>query len=125
MLRIYKQFFIITNIPWRNNSMIHISPLPTAPANASIIPEDNAALGNEITRLAGHINAAQHRFLTLLAATARRLCCVPPWSRYVEAHHVQHWCDGGVTKVNNLVLLCRHHHRLPHQEGYEIVRERG
>ncbi|OGT74161.1 MAG: hypothetical protein A3H44_13605 [Gammaproteobacteria bacterium RIFCSPLOWO2_02_FULL_57_10] len=46
-------------------------------------------------------------------------CCE---SRYVDAHHVQHWCDGGETKLDNLVLLCRHHHRLLHQEGYEIVR---
>ncbi|MDP1931165.1 MAG: DUF222 domain-containing protein [Gammaproteobacteria bacterium] len=46
-------------------------------------------------------------------------CCE---SRYVDAHHVQHWCDGGETKMDNLVLLCRHHHRLLHQEGYEIVR---
>ncbi|MDP1930749.1 MAG: DUF222 domain-containing protein [Gammaproteobacteria bacterium] len=46
-------------------------------------------------------------------------CCE---SRYVDAHHVQHWCDGGETKMDNLVLLCRHHHRLLHQEGYEIER---
>jgi hypothetical protein len=46
-------------------------------------------------------------------------CCE---SRYVDAHHVQHWCDGGETRLDNLVLLCRHHHRLLHQEGYEIVK---
>ena len=46
-------------------------------------------------------------------------CCE---SRYVDAHHVQHWCDGGETSLDNLVLLCRHHHRLLHQEGYEIVK---
>jgi hypothetical protein len=40
----------------------------------------------------------------------------------VDAHHVQHWCDGGETRLDNLVLLCRHHHRLLHQEGYEIVK---
>lgn len=46
-------------------------------------------------------------------------CCE---SRYLDAHHVQHWCDDGETKMNNLVLLYRHHLRLLHQEGYEIVR---
>ncbi len=46
-------------------------------------------------------------------------CCE---SRYVDAHHVQHWCDGGEARLDNLVLLCRHHHRLLHQEGYEIVK---
>ena len=38
----------------------------------ALIPKDNAALSDEITRLAGHINAAQHRFLTLLAALIKR-----------------------------------------------------
>jgi hypothetical protein len=38
----------------------------------------------------------------------------PPWC---DAHHVQHWADGGVTAVSNLVLLCRRHHRLVHGPG--------
>lgn len=46
-------------------------------------------------------------------------CCE---SRYVDAHHVIHWSDGGETKLHNLVLLCRHHHRLLHHEGYDITR---
>jgi hypothetical protein len=39
----------------------------------------------------------------------------------VDAHHIHHWCDGGETRLGNLVQLCRHHHRLLHQEGFEIV----
>jgi hypothetical protein len=35
---------------------------------------------------------------------------------------VQHWCDGGETRLDNLVLLCRHHHRLLHQDGYKMVK---
>lgn len=27
-----------------------------------------------------------------------------------EAHHIQPWWDGGPTALNNLVLLCKHHH---------------
>jgi len=40
--------------------------------------------------------------------------------KYVDAHHVQHWADGGETKMDNLVLLCRHHHRLVHEGGYGV-----
>lgn len=36
------------------------------------IPQDNDELSNEITRLAGHINAANYRFLKLLAALVER-----------------------------------------------------
>ncbi len=44
-------------------------------------------------------------------------CCE---SKYVDAHHIHHWCDGGETKMDNLVLLCRKHHRLIHEENYQI-----
>jgi hypothetical protein len=41
-------------------------------------------------------------------------------TRYVDAHHIHHWADGGETKMDNLILLCRRHHRLVHEEGYGI-----
>jgi Domain of unknown function (DUF222)/HNH endonuclease len=37
----------------------------------------------------------------------------PPWS---DCHHVVHWGDGGDTALSNLLLLCRAHHRLVHDE---------
>ena len=40
--------------------------------------------------------------------------------RFTDAHHVRHWADGGETKLENLVLLCGHHHRLLHEEGWKI-----
>jgi len=40
--------------------------------------------------------------------------------RFVDAHHIVHWADGGETKIDNLVLLCRHHHRLVHEGGYGV-----
>ncbi|MEM8817798.1 MAG: HNH endonuclease signature motif containing protein, partial [Pseudomonadota bacterium] len=39
-------------------------------------------------------------------------------SRFVDGHHVKHWADGGETSLDNLVLLCRHHHRLVHEGSY-------
>jgi hypothetical protein len=39
---------------------------------------------------------------------------------FVDAHHITHWADGGETKMDNLVLLCRHHHRLVHEGGYAV-----
>ena len=40
--------------------------------------------------------------------------------RFVDAHHIRHWARGGETTLENLVLLCRHHHRLVHEGGYGI-----
>ena len=40
--------------------------------------------------------------------------------RFVDAHHIRRWADGGETTMPNLVLLCRHHHRLVHEGGFGI-----
>ena len=44
-------------------------------------------------------------------------------TRFVEAHHVHHWADGGETSVDNLMLLCSYHHQLLHEGGYRIRRD--
>ncbi len=43
-------------------------------------------------------------------------------TRFVDAHHIRHWADGGETHISNLVLLCRHHHRLVHEGGFGLQR---
>jgi len=40
--------------------------------------------------------------------------------RFCDAHHVKHWADGGETRLDNLVLLCRRHHRAVHEEGFGV-----
>jgi len=40
--------------------------------------------------------------------------------KHVDAHHIVHWADGGETRLDNLVLLCRHHHRQVHESGYSV-----
>jgi len=40
--------------------------------------------------------------------------------RFVDGHHIRHWSGGGETRLDNLVLLCRHHHRLVHEGGYQV-----
>ncbi|HEX6540099.1 MAG TPA: DUF222 domain-containing protein [Candidatus Dormibacteraeota bacterium] len=45
-------------------------------------------------------------------------CDRPP--EWTDAHHIIHWVDGGKTRLNNLVLLCRTHHRFVHEDGWHI-----
>ncbi len=48
-------------------------------------------------------------------------CERPP--SWCEAHHIEHWHrDGGKTNIADGVLLCRHHHLLVHNNGWEITR---
>jgi hypothetical protein len=39
-------------------------------------------------------------------------CDRPP--AWCDGHHIRHWEDGGETSLDNLVLLCRRHHREAH-----------
>jgi hypothetical protein len=45
-----------------------------------------------------------------------------PHTRYVDAHHIHHWAQGGETKLSNLVQLCRFHHRQVHEGRVVIAR---
>jgi len=47
----------------------------------------------------------------------RFLCC---GNRLCDAHHVEHWADGGPTSLANTVLLCRRHHRAVHKDGFTL-----
>ena len=40
--------------------------------------------------------------------------------RFLDAHHVHHWAHGGETSLDNLIHLCRHHHRLVHEGGCSV-----
>ena len=40
--------------------------------------------------------------------------------RWTDAHHIHHWADGGETSLENLVILCRYHHRALHRDEYRI-----
>ncbi|HEU5197550.1 MAG TPA: HNH endonuclease signature motif containing protein [Methylomirabilota bacterium] len=42
--------------------------------------------------------------------------------RYTQGHHIRHWAQGGPTKLSNLVLLCRRHHRSVHEDGFQVER---
>jgi hypothetical protein len=45
-------------------------------------------------------------------------CDRPP--EWTDGHHVKHWADGGETSLDNLVSLCRRHHRMVHERGWEL-----
>ena len=57
------------------------------------------------------------------ALWARDKGCVFPGCgrrRFVDAHHIRHWSDGGETSLGNLMLLCSSHHRLVHEGGFVL-----
>jgi hypothetical protein len=42
-------------------------------------------------------------------------------TRFLHAHHVIFWSEGGCTVLSNLVLLCGKHHRYVHHEGVQLT----
>jgi hypothetical protein len=63
----------------------------------------------------------QHRLL----ARRDRGCVFPGCDRppgWCQAHHIVHWVDGGPTDLDNLCLLCSHHHHLVHEARFGLRR---
>ena len=44
-------------------------------------------------------------------------------TRFVDGHHIKHWADCGDTSLDNLVMLCRHHHHLVHEGGFACSKD--
>jgi hypothetical protein len=46
-------------------------------------------------------------------------CCVP--ARAADIDHTIDHADGGPTSHDNLAVVCRHHHRLKHEGGWQVT----
>ena len=71
----------------------------------------------------GHIVEIGARTRTIPPALRRALqrrdkrCTFPGCHVWIaEGHHIKHWAQGGPTKLSNLAVLCRRHHRAVHED---------
>ena len=92
--------------------------------DASLVPVLRDQTGNvlNIGRKSRAVPPAIHRALKIRDGGCRFPGCTQ--TRHVDAHHIKHWSHGGETSLDNLVLLCRHHHRLLHEGEFEIEKDR-
>jgi hypothetical protein len=65
--------------------------------------------------------AAQHKALRLRDKRCRAEGCTIP-ATWCEAHHLVPWQLGGVTDLDNGILLCSHHHHRAHDDRYRFIR---
>ncbi len=42
------------------------------------------------------------------------------YTEFTNIHHIEHWVDGGLTNMDNLVTLCGRHHRAVHELGWTV-----
>jgi len=82
------------------------------------ITEDIAGNPLDIGRKTRAVPPAMRRALQARDSGCRFPGC--SHRRFVDAHHIEHWADGGKTSIDNLVLLCRGHHRLVHEGGFGL-----
>ena len=80
------------------------------------IKEDKHGEPLSIGRRSRQIPPPMHRALRARDKGCRFPGCTN--TRFVDGHHIEHWADGGETSLDNLVLLCRHHHHLVHEGGF-------
>ncbi|MBL4796606.1 MAG: DUF222 domain-containing protein [Oleispira sp.] len=87
-------------------------------AALQVVEED--AVGNvlNIGRRSRIIPAAMSRALSIRDGSCQFPGCCE--TRFVEGHHIKHWANGGDTKLENLVTLCRYHHRELHRGKFFI-----
>jgi len=101
-------------------------PVPVPVAQSLL---DDAFLSLVFTE-AGDIRSVVHRGRTInahlrTALVFRDRCCVVPGCRVaygLEIDHVEPLEFGGDTRLDNLALLCRHHHRKKTYEGWILSR---
>jgi hypothetical protein len=70
----------------------------------------------DVGRATRTIPAAIRKALIIRDRHCRFRGCDRP-HRWCDAHHIEHWADGGPTSLSNLILLCRRHHRAVHEGG--------
>jgi hypothetical protein len=78
--------------------------------------EDGAPLGvGRKTRVVPH-------WLMRLVKHRDKGCRFPDCGRvtWTDVHHIDPWCRGGRTDLNNLCELCGYHHTLVHEGGWRI-----
>lgn len=68
------------------------------------------------------INGALRKALSVRDGHCRWPGCERPAS-LCDGHHLVHWVHGGATDLDNLVLLCKRHHRMVHEGSWQLIRD--
>jgi hypothetical protein len=88
--------------------------------DAGLVPmlEDERGKTIDVGRKTRSIPAALWRALRSRDRGCRFPGCTN--TRFVDAHHLVHWIDGGETSLDNTLLVCRRHHRHLHEFGFDV-----
>lgn len=92
--------------------------LAHAPSVRRILVDPSSSVALDMSRETYVVPAPLRTFLALRDEVCQFPCCRRPAIR-CDIDHVEAWADGGTTSADNLVHLCRAHHRLKHGGGWQ------
>jgi hypothetical protein len=113
------------DVPTAEGSVVGLDPavlrkvLASLPAALGGTPLEVLAQG----RSRRTVTPAQRRALNVRDKGCVVVGCTAHWTR-CEAHHLDHWSQGGGTDADVMVLLCSRHHHLGHEGRHDLVRDR-
>jgi len=90
-------------------------------ASLTTVLEDDQGNTLNIGRRSRIVPRAMSHALRIRDAGCRYPGCTQ--THYTDSHHIKHWAQGGETSMENLVTLCRFHHRLLHKGAYRLARD--
>jgi len=95
-------------------SALSVETVRRLTCDSSLVRVDENERGEvlDVARKTRSISPALRRALNARDSGCRFPGCT--FHRFIDAHHVEHWADGGETKLSNLITLCRAHHRMVH-----------
>ncbi|HEY3210311.1 MAG TPA: HNH endonuclease signature motif containing protein, partial [Actinomycetota bacterium] len=87
-----------------------------------VVLEDRAG---QVVRL-GRVSREPPEWMMRQLKYRDRECTLPGCGtrQFTQAHHVVWWEQGGRTDLDNLVLVCTFHHKLVHEFGWRVSRDR-
>jgi hypothetical protein len=91
-------------------------------ATISRVLLDPESVPIELGRATRVVTTPLRRLLELRDQGCTHPGCGRP-AAWCDAHHLQHWAEGGTTDLSNLQLLCARHHTLTHQDEWHPRRE--
>lgn len=123
LLNVHVDHLTLARLQMRQDSLSELDdgtviPMPTLATWRCECAVSRVVLdAREVLLSYGRTERYANRQLRRALVARDRGCAVPGCDRPPElcdAHHIVFWDDDGPTDLDNLVLLCRHHHRMIH-----------
>ncbi|NLU84551.1 HNH endonuclease signature motif containing protein [Rhodococcus sp. HNM0569] len=105
--------------PWGGTLSIAAARKTACDSDVTPVVVDDVGVPLAMGRTTRLVTQSQRRALRVRDRGCAFPGCGAP-TGWTEAHHVVPWIDGGPTDLDNLVLLCTHHHRFVHHSGWTV-----